>query len=114
VAWTTESKSLWLTLTAADPGHSVASRMGASLCAATGLEELICPSPEAYLERAIALGHQPAELEHLRRQPPHYSHFISGPNIAVVVVAPEVAQAVAFAEASAYPSDEELSTDVYA
>jgi hypothetical protein len=33
-------------------------------------------------------------LEHLRRQPPHYSHFISGPNIAVVVVAPEVAQAV--------------------
>jgi len=50
------------------PGATFASRMGASLCAATGLEELICPSPEAYLERAIALGHQPAELERLRRQ----------------------------------------------
>jgi predicted O-linked N-acetylglucosamine transferase (SPINDLY family) len=68
VAWTTESKSLWLTLTAADPGHSFASRMGASLCAATGLEDPICPSPEAYQERAIALGHQPAELERLRRE----------------------------------------------
>jgi hypothetical protein len=43
-------------------------RMGASLCAATGLEELICPTPEAYQERAIALGNQPTELERLRRQ----------------------------------------------
>ena len=50
------------------PGPTFASRMGASLCAATGLEELICPSPEAYQERAIALGHQPAELRRLRRQ----------------------------------------------
>ena len=42
--------------------------MGASLCAATGLEELICPNPEAYQERAIALGCQPDELKRLRRQ----------------------------------------------
>ena len=50
------------------PGDSFASRMGASLCAATGLEELICPTPDAYQQRAIALGRQPAELERLRRQ----------------------------------------------
>jgi predicted O-linked N-acetylglucosamine transferase (SPINDLY family) len=42
--------------------------MGASLCAATGLEEMICPTPEAYRERAIALGRQPPELQRLRRQ----------------------------------------------
>ena len=50
------------------PGNTFTSRMGASLCAATGLEELICPTPEAYLECAIALGNQPAELGRLRRQ----------------------------------------------
>jgi predicted O-linked N-acetylglucosamine transferase (SPINDLY family) len=49
------------------PGETFASRMGASLCAATGLEALICPTPEAYQERAIAMGHQPAELRRLRR-----------------------------------------------
>ena len=49
------------------PGDTFASRMGASLCAATGLEELICPTPEAYLQRAIELGRQPAELQRLRR-----------------------------------------------
>lgn len=49
------------------PGATFASRMGASLCAATGLEELICPTPEAYQQRAIALGRQPAELQRLRR-----------------------------------------------
>lgn len=49
------------------PGDTFASRMGASLCAATGLEELICPTPEAYRQRAIDLGRQPAELRRLRR-----------------------------------------------
>jgi predicted O-linked N-acetylglucosamine transferase (SPINDLY family) len=50
------------------PGDTFASRMGASLCAATGLEELICPTLEAYQERAIALGRQPSELQGLRCQ----------------------------------------------
>ena len=40
--------------------------MGASLCAATGLNELICSTPEAYLQKAIELGRQPAELQRLR------------------------------------------------
>ncbi len=50
------------------PGNTFAARMGASLCAATGLEALICPTPETYQQRAIALGNQPAELRSLRRQ----------------------------------------------
>ena len=48
------------------PGDNFASRMGASLCAATGLNELICSTQEAYLHKAVALGQQPAELQRLR------------------------------------------------
>ena len=50
------------------PGDSFASRMGASLCAATGLNELICSTPQAYQQKAIDLGREPAELQRLRRQ----------------------------------------------
>jgi protein O-GlcNAc transferase len=50
------------------PGVSFASRMGASLCAAAGLEELICPSPEAYTALAIELAQQPSRLRQLREQ----------------------------------------------
>ena len=50
------------------PGSSFASRMGASLCAAAGLEELICPSPEAYTALAIELAQQPYRLRQLRQQ----------------------------------------------
>ncbi|MCP9849482.1 tetratricopeptide repeat protein [Cyanobium sp. Morenito 9A2] len=49
------------------PGDTFASRMGASLCAAVGLEELIAPTPDTYKEMAIALGQRPAELARLRR-----------------------------------------------
>jgi len=49
------------------PGNSFASRMGASLCAATGLNELICSTPEAYQQKAIDLGQKPSELKRLRR-----------------------------------------------
>jgi protein O-GlcNAc transferase len=50
------------------PGNSFTSRMGASLLAAVGLEELIAPTPEAYVEQAVALGRDPAAMERLRRQ----------------------------------------------
>ena len=50
------------------PGGNFASRMGASLCAATELHELICSTPEAYQQKAIDLGRKPAELQRLRRQ----------------------------------------------
>jgi predicted O-linked N-acetylglucosamine transferase (SPINDLY family) len=42
--------------------------MGASLCAAAGLQELICPSPEAYTRLAIELAQQPNRLRQLREQ----------------------------------------------
>ena len=50
------------------PGTSFASRMGASLCAAAGLQELICSSPEAYTALAIELAQQPNRLRRLREQ----------------------------------------------
>ncbi len=40
------------------PGKTYASRMGASLCAALGLTELICDSTATYEQRAILLGTQ--------------------------------------------------------
>lgn len=48
------------------PGEAFASRMGASLCAATGLHELICDSEQAYLDKAVELGRDPARLMQLR------------------------------------------------
>jgi predicted O-linked N-acetylglucosamine transferase (SPINDLY family) len=42
--------------------------MGASLCAATGLGELICPDQQAYVATAIALGRDRTKLQNLRRQ----------------------------------------------
>ena len=48
------------------PGNSFASRMGASLCAATGLEHLICSDFASYLDCAVGLGQNPAELGRLK------------------------------------------------
>lgn len=50
------------------PGESFLSRMGASLCAAVGMEDLICPEPEAYRERAIALGRDRDQLQERRHR----------------------------------------------
>ena len=49
------------------PGQSFPSRMGASLLAAVGLHELITPTPQAYVQKAVALGRDPAALARLRR-----------------------------------------------
>lgn len=49
------------------PGNTFASRMGASLCAATGLEHLICSDFASYLDCAVGLGNNPAELTRLKR-----------------------------------------------
>jgi predicted O-linked N-acetylglucosamine transferase (SPINDLY family) len=42
--------------------------MAASLCASVNMPDLICPTPEAYVERAIALGRNPEQLHGRRRQ----------------------------------------------
>ncbi|MCP4514381.1 MAG: glycosyltransferase, partial [Delftia sp.] len=50
------------------PGDTNAARMGASICAAAGLEELICPDTAAYEEKAAHLATHPDELALLRRR----------------------------------------------
>jgi len=50
------------------PGRSFASRFCASVVAAAGLEELICASPEAYVQRAIAFGRDPQSLAVYRQR----------------------------------------------
>ena len=49
------------------PGESFASRMGASLCAAVGLDDLVCASASDYRAKAIALGRAPSTLASYRR-----------------------------------------------
>ena len=41
--------------------------MGASLCQAAGMPELICTSHDEYLHRAIELGQHPERLAALKR-----------------------------------------------
>jgi protein O-GlcNAc transferase len=48
------------------PGQSYVARMGASLCTAIGMPELICDSPTTYRDRAIALGNHPDRLQALK------------------------------------------------
>ena len=48
------------------PGQHYAARMGASLCQAVGMPELICDSPVAYVREAVALGRSPQRLAALK------------------------------------------------
>jgi protein O-GlcNAc transferase len=48
------------------PGKTNASRMGASICAAAGLEQLICASTEEYVNQAVHLATHPDELTAIR------------------------------------------------
>jgi protein O-GlcNAc transferase len=48
------------------PGASFLSRMGASLCAAVRMDDLICPTPEAYRQQAIRLGRDREQLQERR------------------------------------------------
>ncbi len=49
-------------------GHTNAARMGASLCAAAGLPELICTSAAEYAQKAVQLASQPHQLRALRQR----------------------------------------------
>ncbi len=48
------------------PGKTFLSRMGASLNAALGLDDLICDSPASYREKAVALSGKPGERADVR------------------------------------------------
>ena len=66
-AHTTASDALWvgvpvLTLS----GRSFASRVCGSLVRSAGLPEMICETPEQFVDRAVALGKDPAALAELR------------------------------------------------
>ncbi len=50
------------------PGNTYASRMGASICAAAGLDALICASVESYEKQAVHLATHLEELTAHRRQ----------------------------------------------
>ncbi len=68
-AHTTASDALWmgvpiLTLS----GHGFSSRVCGSLARAAGLPEAVCKSPEEYVERAVALGKDRAELQRQKKQ----------------------------------------------
>ena len=68
-AHTTSSDALWmgvpvLTLL----GRCFASRVCGSLVSAAGLPELVCNTAEVYVERAVALGQEPPELQKYRER----------------------------------------------
>jgi hypothetical protein len=50
------------------PGLAAAEPCLPSLCAAVGMDDLICPSGEAYVERAIELGRDPEQLRQRRQR----------------------------------------------
>ena len=48
-------------------GDKYVSRMGASICAAAGLESMVCQTIEEYQQRAISLAHHPQELQEIKQ-----------------------------------------------
>ena len=69
-AGATAVQALWAGLPVLTcPGNAYAARMGASICAAAGLESLICADAAAYEARAIGLAStEKSELNALRQK----------------------------------------------
>ncbi|BAE52595.1 Predicted O-linked N-acetylglucosamine transferase [Paramagnetospirillum magneticum AMB-1] len=68
-AHTTASDALWMSVPILTlSGHSFASRVGGSLSRSAGLPELVCSTPEEYVEMAIALGNDRPRLLAYREQ----------------------------------------------
>lgn len=66
-AHTTGSDALWMGLPILTlSGRSFASRVCGSLVRAAGLPELVCTTPEDYVERAVHLGQNRQELDRLK------------------------------------------------
>ncbi len=66
-AHTTAADALWAGLPVLTcPGHTMASRIGASIVRAAGLPELVAPDRAAYEAAALRLATQPEELATLR------------------------------------------------
>ena len=68
-AHTTTSDALWMGLPVITvPGRSFASRVCGSLVGAAGLPDMICPDEQAYVETAVRLGNDRAELLAVRNR----------------------------------------------
>jgi predicted O-linked N-acetylglucosamine transferase (SPINDLY family) len=68
-AHTTASDAMWMGVPILTiPGKSFASRVCASLVKAAGVGELTCANLAEYVERAVALGGKPHELEALKER----------------------------------------------
>lgn len=66
-AHTTTSDALWAGVPVlACPGRAFASRVAASLVTAAGLPEMVVDSPQAYVDTAVALAHDPERLSALK------------------------------------------------
>ena len=67
-AHTTASEALWCGVPVLTwPGATFASRVAASLARATGTDELVCASADAYVDTAVALAHDRPRLRALQR-----------------------------------------------
>lgn len=68
-AHTTASDALWMGVPVVTiAGRGFASRVCGSLVAAAGLPELVCTTPEAYVDLAVTLGHDTARRDYLRQR----------------------------------------------
>lgn len=68
-AHTTASDALWMGVPVVTvPGRTFASRVCASLVHSAGIPELICSGPDDYVETAVRLARDPAELSALREK----------------------------------------------
>lgn len=68
-AHVTASDALWMGVPILTmSGRSFAARVCGSLVTAAGMPELICAGPKEYVERAVALGHDKAEVARLKQK----------------------------------------------
>ena len=68
-AHTTASDALWMGVPMVTlSGRSFAARVCGSLVRASGLTDLVCASPDEYVERAVALGHDRAQIAAYKSQ----------------------------------------------
>jgi hypothetical protein len=66
---TTASDALWMCVPVLTvPGHSFPSRVCGSLVRSAGLGELICNTPQDYVDRAIEIGKDPGKSEAYKAQ----------------------------------------------
>ena len=68
-AHTTAADSLWMGVPVLTfPGRSFASRVCAGVVRAAGVGEMVCPTPEAYVSRAIEFGREPEKLRPIKEK----------------------------------------------